>query len=316
MDWSKPVGKEATWAAYTLNRSKYPNDPRGLMHVKQQGEHGLTSPQIVYLNGKRFLFTGGMFASNFINIFRFDGEIAVPSGLIIQWENGLYNTALTWPPNKPKPVSIWRDTNGDGDYQASEFAPNTPQVQPGPFWVDKKGNIWMAYGFFRYDLQGLDPKGNPIYRADKITILDKPEGVGKVARVVYLDDSDTLVIGEEGSDMRHLSRIVICPRYKAGNRKTVSFVPAAGTEAGCVTAARDYVFTGGWKERGRIGINRLSDGAFVGLLEPNATVGGIDNTGWIDLLTGISAFRRKDGEYLVFVEENYKAKSLIYRWRP
>ncbi|MFZ4506198.1 MAG: hypothetical protein ACOYON_00695 [Fimbriimonas sp.] len=316
MDWSKPVGKEATWAAYTLNRSKYPNDPRGLMHVKQQGEHGLTSPQIVYLNGKRFLFTGGMFASNFINIFRFDGEIAVPSGLIIQWENGLYNTALTWPPNKPKPVSIWRDTNGDGDYQASEFAPNTPQVQPGPFWVDKKGNIWMAYGFFRYDLQGLDAKGNPIYQADKITVLDKPEGVGKVARVVYLDDSDTLVIGEEGSDMRHLSRIVICPRYKAGNRKTVSFVPAAGTEAGCVTAARDYVFTGGWKERGRIGINRLSDGAFVGLLEPNATVGGIDNTGWIDLLTGISAFRRKDGEYLVFVEENYKAKSLIYRWRP
>jgi hypothetical protein len=45
-------------------------------------------------------------------------------------------------------------------------------------------------------------------------------------------------------------------------------------------------------------------------------VGGVDNTGWIDLLTGIHAYRRADGEYLVSVEENYKAKCLIYRWRP
>jgi len=84
MDWTQPPGRDSKWVSYTLNRHRYPNDPRGLMHVKQQGEHGLTSPQIVYLKGKRFLFVGGMFASNFINIFRFDGEIAVPSGLILQ----------------------------------------------------------------------------------------------------------------------------------------------------------------------------------------------------------------------------------------
>ncbi|MEO8352399.1 MAG: hypothetical protein ABI680_11755 [Chthoniobacteraceae bacterium] len=124
MDWSKPAGQDSRWVGYTLNRNLYPNDPRGLMHVKQQGEHGLTSPQIVYLEGKRFMFVGGMFASNFINIFRFDGEIAVPSGLILQWGNNLYNTDLKWPPNKPEGrPSIWRDLNGDGDYQANEFAP-------------------------------------------------------------------------------------------------------------------------------------------------------------------------------------------------
>lgn len=32
--------------------------------------------------------------------------------------------------------------------------------------------------------------------------------------------------------------------------------------------------------------------------------------------SGITAHRRKDGEYLVFVEEDYKAKVLMYRWRP
>jgi hypothetical protein len=316
MDYSQPPGHESKLVGYSLCRHRYPNDPRGLTYVKQNGEHGLTSPQVVYLNGRRFLFVGGMFASNFINIFRFEDELAIPSGLILQWGNGLYRTTQKWPPNKPSGPSIWRDVNGDGDYQADEFAPNTDRVRPGPFWVDKKGNIWMAYGFFRYDYQGLDAKGNPIYSADKITVLDPPKGVNKIARVVYLDDTDTLVVADEGSDMRHISRVFTCKNYLAGNRETVSFVPGAGQEAGCVAAAGDYAFTGGWKERGRIFINRLSDGAAIGTFDPGAAVGGVENTGWIDILTGITAHRRKDGEYLVFVEEDYKAKVLLYRWKP
>jgi hypothetical protein len=174
----------------------------------------------------------------------------------------------------------------------------------------------MAYGFFRYDFQGLDARGNPIYSSDKITVLEKPKGVNKIARVVYLDDSDTLIVAEEGREMRQISRVFICHGYLAGNRETISFAPGAGKEAGCIAAAGDYVFSGGGKERGRVWVNRLSDGAEVGTFEPGETVGGVKNTGWIDLLTGITAHRRKDGEYLVFVEENYKAKSLIYRWQP
>jgi hypothetical protein len=258
-----------------------------------------------------------MFASNFINIFRYDGEIAVPSGLILQWGNNLYRTEQKWPPNKPPgKASIWRDLNGDGDYEADEFAPNTDRIHPGPFWVDKKGNIWMAYGFFRYDFQGLDTQGNPVYSGDKITVLEPPEGVKKIARVVYLDESDTLIVADEGSDMRHISRVVVCKGYLAGNRKTVSFAPGAGKEAECVGAAGDYAFTGGGKGRGKIWINRLSDGAEAGSFDPGPTVGGVENTGWIDIFTGISAHRRSNGEYLVFVEEDYKAKVLLYRWKP
>lgn len=316
MDYTQQPGRESKLVGYSLNRHKYPNDPRGLTFVKQNGEHGLTSPQVVYLQGRRFLFAGGMFASNFINIFRYDDEMAIPSGLILQWGNDLYRTEQRWPPHKPAGTSIWRDLNGDGDYQADEFMPNTDRVKPGPFWVDRMGNIWMAYGFFRYDFQGLDPKGNPIYRADKITVLDLPNGVGKVARVVYLDDSDALIVADEGRDMRHIGRVFICKGYRAGHRETVSFDSAAGTEAGCVTAAGDYVFTGGWKERGRVFVNRLSDGTAVGVFDPGLTVGGLENTGWIDILTGITAHQRTNGEYLVFVEEDYKAKVLLYRWKP
>ncbi len=89
-------------------------------------------------------------------------------------------------------------------------------------------------------------------------------------------------------------------------------MPGAAKEAGCVAAAGDYVFTGGWKARGRISINRLNDGAEVGTFDPGPAVGGVENTGWIDILTGITAHRRNDGEYLVFVEEDYKAKVLLY----
>ncbi len=316
MDYTQPAGKDAAWVGYSLDRHKYPNDPRGLTFVKQQGEHGITSPQIVYLEGRRFLFTGGMFASNFINIFRYDGEMATPSGLILQWGNNLFNTDLQWPPHKPKGPAIWRDLNGDGDYQAEEFSPNTARVKPGPFWVDQKGNIWMAYGFFRYDFQGLDPKGNPIYRGDKITVMEPPEGVKKIARVYYDAERDLLVVADEGSDMRHISRVCICRNYLAGNRSTISFAPGAGRGAECVAVAGDYVFTGGWKDRGRIWVNRLSDGAEVGVFDPGPSVGGVENTGWIDLLTGITAYRRENGEYLVFVEEDYRAKVLLYRWRP
>ena len=316
MDYTQPSGKESTWVGYSLDRHKYPNDPRGLTFVKQQGEHGLTSPQIVYLNGKRFMFVGGMFASNFINILRYDGEMAVPSGAIMQWGNAIYRTEQKWPPNRREGTFIWRDLNGDGDYQANEFSPNTDRVKPGPFWVDKKGNIWMAYGLFRYDFQGLDKRGNPIYSADKITVMEPPTGMKSVARVWYDVDTDTLVAAEQGSDMRHIGRVFICKGYLAGNRHAITFSSRAGNEAGCVTAAGGYVFTGGWKERGRIWINRMSDGADVGLLEPNEAIGGIANTGWIDTLTGISAYKRKNGEYLVFVEEDYKAKSILYRWKP
>jgi hypothetical protein len=322
MDYSKPAGKESTWVGYSLDRHKYPRDPRGLQFVKQQGEHGLTSPQIVYLNGKRFMFVGGMFASNFINIFRYEDEIAIPAGLIMQWGNNIYRTSLAWPPNKPAGAFIWRDLNGDGDYQAREFFPNTPRVKPGPFWVDKKGNIWMAYGFFRYDFQGLDEKGNPIYAADKVTPMEMPKTMRNVARVWYDTDSDTLVAAEEGaderggSDMRHIGRIFVCRQYLAGNREAISFTSGAGGEAECIAVAGNYVFSGGWKERGRIFINRLSDGSPAGCFDPGPSVGGVEATGWIDILTGITAHKRADGEYLVFVEEDYRGKVLLYRWRP
>ena len=56
--------------------------------------------------------------------------------------------------------------------------------------------------------------------------------------------------------------------------------------------------------------NRLSDGAEAGVLEPEETGSGNQNTDWMDVMTGIAAQRRKDGEDLVFVEDDYQAEGL------
>ena len=63
-------------------------------------------------------------------------------------------------------------------------------------------------------------------------------------------------------------------------------------------------------------LGRLCDGAEAGVFDSGETVGGNQNTGWMDVMTGITAHRRQDGEHLVFVEEDYKAKVLLYRWKP
>jgi len=58
---------------------------------------------------------------------------------------------------------------------------------------------------------------------------------------------------------------------------------------------------------------RLADATSVGHLEPSDEVGEI---GLQDLRETMSVHRRADGEYLVFLEDDYKAKTVLYRWRP
>lgn len=316
MDYSQSAGKEAKWVGYSLMRHRYPHDPRGLMFVKQAGEHGLTSPQIAWIGGKKFMFVGGMYASNFINIFRFEGEVAIPAGVIMQWTGQIYRSEQVWPPHRPKETFIWRDVNGDGDYQKEEYFPNTDKVKPGPFWVDARGDIWMACGFFKYECEGLDGKGNPIYSADKINAMATPKGMKNVVRANYDVASDTLVAAEDAGTLSKMGRVFIYKGFEAGNAQAVSFMPGAGENARCLATAGDYVFTGGWRKNARVWVNRKSDGACVGVLEPGPEVGGPEKTGWMDLLTGITAFKRKNGEYLVFAEDDARGKSVLYRWKP
>ncbi len=54
-------------------------------------------------------------------------------------------------------------------------------------------------------------------------------------------------------------------------------------------------------------------GAFVRKLTPGPEVA--HESGWIDIPYGLRAYRRANGEYVVFVEEVTKAKVIAYRLR-
>ncbi len=50
--------------------------------------------------------------------------------------------------------------------------------------------------------------------------------------------------------------------------------------------------------------------------DPDPTTGGVEDTGGGLASSRHSAFQRSNGEYLVFAEEDYKGKVLLYRWTP
>jgi hypothetical protein len=84
-----------------------------------------------------------------------------------------------------------------------------------------------------------------------------------------------------------------------------------------VDIAGEYLFAGMVKpDDGRqyTHVLRVSDGRYVGSLSPGPEVGG--SAGWQDMPYAIQAMRRRDGEYLVLVEEDWRGKNLLYRWRP
>lgn len=78
------------------------------------------------------------------------------------------------------------------------------------------------------------------------------------------------------------------------------FVPYTG-------ASRSLQF-----KTGQVEVFRADDGRSVGHFEPSADVGEI---GPQDVRECLRAHRRSDGEYLIFLEDDYKAKVLLYRWR-
>ena len=81
--------------------------------------------------------------------------------------------------------------------------------------------------------------------------------------------------------------------------------------------AGDYLFVGMVKPEGgkqHTHIFRISDAQYVGSFEPGPEVGG--NAGWQDMPYAVQALKRKNGEYLIVVEEDWRGKNLLYRWRP
>jgi hypothetical protein len=332
MDYSKARGGEWSYRAYTIDRFRFPQDPR--LHIWSAGAW------VRRIEGKRFLFVNDMNGEH-LQIYRFDealGEIAIPSGLFAKRR---IQKDKQWPPHQPeKGEWIWRDANGNGAFDTGEYSnngdKNTPDAQG--WWVDDAGNVWLATeteGIRFYPLQGLDARGNPQWDFASMQTFPKPTQFEHVKRLRYDVATDTMYLGgttaehknqhwkpmgpvmcryDNWSQGKSVLRWQIVAPYEKGSQGHSSCEPMGFDVAG------DYLFvpyTGASKElkfsTGHIEVFRISDGTSVGAMEPSPDIGEI---GLQDIRECLRAHRRADGEYLVFLEEDWKAKILCYRFRP
>ena len=327
MDFSKTTpGSEWKLKSYTADSVKYPNDPRNIMEVKAGHEHGITATRIRTINGKRFLYTQGM-TSQGINIFRFEdnSDIAAPSGFIMETDHRIYNLphSFFWPPNRPKIEAgnmIWRDLNGDGDYQANEYSKSTAAVSTN-FWIDSKGGIWEhgteATGNIvkLRKCAGLDAKGNPIYN-DANVVSYAISGLTDIGRVIYQEDMDRLILCSKERRELKGGKMYAVDNWSRGNRAARYICDMKGPNPSSVTAEKNYLFEVGWETRAEVWVSDIKTGKTLGTMVPSMELGGVEHTGWVDIGWGVNAYQHKNGEFLVLVEDNALARVIMYRWRP
>lgn len=345
MDYSKTEpGTEWTFDAYTLNRFKYPDDPR---------LHGAfyTSSWIKYINGQKFLFATDMYAGQLAG-FRFspgtDGEIAIPCLLM---------NISGWNVNSDYPIRlgaekdfIWMDKNGDGSIQSDEFNYKTGFDNPYSMavWVDEEGNIWKGIrgqGVRFIPVNGLNSFGVPIYDyadSKKLDIANAATGVNGVKRMVYNREADELYISGfsdispdrkldgTGTDTWWSMGSTVC-MYKnvldtlqknpTVNFKNVQpdwriFIPfAADGDAGAENTAKsfnvggDYMFIA-LARNGNINVYKRANGEYLGQIQPGTEIN--KESGWTDIDYSINITKTAN-EYLIFNEENANAKVVLYR---
>ncbi|NEU75266.1 hypothetical protein PI95_022565 [Hassallia byssoidea VB512170] len=328
MNYNKPADQQATYKAYTINPFKYPQDPR--LHTAP------TSAFFRRIKGKPFMFLTDIFAS-FIEIYRFnpnsDGKIAIPAGMF--WgtpEKDGKPVAVSWLPNIPKEGEwIWGDRNGNGAFDKGEYD-SLPKDYPylGGLWVDSKGDVWKTLrtldgiGIRHYPLQGLDRNGNPIYTSSSLQKQKTPSIFTDIRRIEYFPETDTMylsgftvdhpAVGDDATIAG--SEIARFDNWSKGNRtprwRTVIPYDTTGkreVSTAAMSVAGDYVFAVTVKTA-EVYVYKTATGAEVQKLKPGAEVKG--ESGWIDMPYGIRAFRRSNGQYLVFVEEDAKGKVIVY----
>jgi hypothetical protein len=314
VDYDAPAGDlQAHWkyAAQTLDPFNYPDDPRLL--------NSLESTFIRYIDGKKFMFLTNMY-TEFVCVYRFDGEIAVPCAFFCADWNGQWDK-YSWQIDKRPTGSrwMWRDNNGDGQVQATEFTTydlGYPYIKG--LDIDKDGNVSIAGRTLCYfPANGLDSNGVPNYSASTVVKSSAPftNGGGDMTRMKYVDETDIMYFGT-GTGYPFFSEIVRFKNWKKGGR--VAETLNIGDNLITFTADDKYIYvirsvkglyTNSAAEVDVFDAETLMP---IGYILPGAEVFG--ESGMIDLAYGIQVSKLPNGERILIVEEDAKGKNIIYKF--
>jgi hypothetical protein len=331
LDLAKPAGQEWSWVGRHFDRFR-PNDWR----IDSKHNYALAMCRI---EGKLFLYTTAQWP-HWMGIYRFEGEQAIPCGRFI----GLHEKNKSWA-EFPGEVSqelrasgrfgsIWVDADGDGLVQGGECEATPPAWHWGRF-VDSQGGYWGTSkgSLVHVPCAGLNAVGSPVYGADALTSLPIPAVLTELSRVAYVPEDDALYLlgfskehPRRGGDDREVGRDLVRVDHPLGEATVCWRMPLVKGEGGTMegrnrqpaktsglTAIPGYVFVGG-VDPAEVHAFRAADGTLAQRFKPGREVGGV--SGWLDIPNPIAAFRRRDGEILLFAEEDARHKVLMYRWRP
>ena len=329
LDYSEPRGREWTYTGYTVNKWRYPNDPR--THIWSAGAW------LRRIDGRPFLFVNDM-TGEYLQVYRFaqpPAETAIPAAFFAKRHVDIKG----WPPVQPDQGEwIWCDADADGSFQHGEFSTHGGKDSPSlqGWWVDSEGTVWQVTereGVRRFPCRGIKD-GVPRWDYTSMETFGAPPELDRIKRLRYDPVTDTMYFGGTTKDHKnqHWKPMgpVIC-RYDnwSSDRKlrwkiVAPYQHGSSGHSSCepmtIDIAGDYLFvpyTGDSKElgfaMGHIEVFRLNTGARIGWMEPDPNVGRI---GLQDIRECLSAHRLSNGEYVVFLEEDWKAKVLMFRWRP
>jgi hypothetical protein len=282
-------GSEAKLRAVTLDHVNHPDDDR----IK----YGC-SVSVRRLAGRRLMYTIGQYGGGY-RLYTFDE----PDGQIAREVDRIHPDGETW---------AWD--------------------------VDDIGGIWHGDAAGRtihhYPFKGWKPDGKPDFDWKNPRSWPWPDDFELVRRLIYEPAADSLYLfgylkgqpieswGVVGRTARRLDGWLAGEKAERWTVRDLPINPK-GTDKGTpltpesVDIAGDYLFAGMVKpDDGKQYTHVLSliNGRYVGSLVPGPEVGG--NAGWQDMPYAVQALRRKNGEYLVLVEEDFRGKNLLYRWRP
>jgi hypothetical protein len=334
VDYTKPIGQQWTYAGYTFDPFTYPTDARGIQNQP-------SSAQVRIIGGRKIMYITSMNA-DWVALYRFQAgsEIAIPCGLLRR------ETDRGKPGNT---FYIWVDADGNGAVDAGEVDTTlAPRSEVWGFTIDQNGGVWgadKATDKVRYyPCKGLNAIGAPTYGANYAGTSEREwpvpsEFVGGTTvyplRAVYAAERDELFIGgyRVGREEQRWNWKAVgscLGRYTgwlAGvqTRQWLIDIPYDPTTAyngdtnngagatACMSVAGDYVFTVFMPTLGVSVFNRWT-GAYVETLDAGPEICG--NQALLDIVNGLSAMRRANGEYTMWMEDDGAQKVNMYRWSP